>query len=57
VWNLKYLILVLIRLNCIGPASVEKILTIIENDDIDIYLYIFWQKVVELAMAAPEIRD
>jgi hypothetical protein len=59
VWKLKYLILVLIRFNCIGPASVEKILTIIEDakEDIDIYLYILWQKVVELAMAAPEIKD
>lgn len=34
-------------------------MALIENskEDIDIYLYILWQKVVELAVAAPEIRD
>lgn len=53
-WKLKYLLLVLVRSNQLFPQEVERLLNHIEKakEDIDIYLYIFWQKVVLLNTVA-----
>lgn len=59
IWKLKYLILVLVRYGSITPNSVEALLARIEEskEDIDIFIYIFWQSVIALATVAPESRD
>jgi hypothetical protein len=58
-WKLKYLLLVLVRHNHLLPNEIERIFNHIEKakDDIDIYIYIFWQKVVLLNTVAPEIEE
>lgn len=52
------MILVLVRNNSISPPEVEKMLNHIESNmqDIDIYIYIFWQSVSLVGSVNLEIR-
>lgn len=57
-WKLKYLLLVLVRYNKLLPSEIERVLNHIEQgkENIDIYIYIFWQKVALLNTVATEVE-
>lgn len=58
IWKLKYLILVMVRYNQMAPSEIEKILSYIDKarEDIDIFVYIFWQSVTLLNTVAAEVN-
>jgi len=59
IWKIKYLILVLVRYNWLIPSEIDKLMEYIDGakEDIDIFIYIFWQSVVATGMVGPEIKD